>query len=520
MPNRNAAIYFFLTLSATILSPILLQSARGWAIGSETAVTNEHVAHQWIAQEGWKLFNYQFGPSEIDSYVGAPTEYPNGPNTGWIEGVYDEDIRGENPFKYTADANHPSLRHFWAPHTIGWARDYDDGLYTFDSAPNMAIKYFTGGYGFKGSLDSAWGDNPSATVGQGIPQVYSSGATGKGTAYYYFGHTIHLLGDLAVPAHSHADAHLESSWQLANDPDPVHDYVDGTTFDSNGNNGLPSADFDDVNPTRYKMWKFQGGAVGRPGVIASMRSGDLPSPQQVTARYNNDDWPSETMQSVPSGYNAAMLPMYILYAETAREAAHYDTKDYNGQSDQGSRNSDYRTFDFGYYNNFTRTEIEEVADQMVPNAMWVTAAMIRFFYSQVDSTPPGLSWRDLGAVNNPLVFPLGSGGSRSVPIELIVDEPTSGVDQDGFKYFLQKYNGSSWADLGSPRTSSISTILSSLSVGDYRVWAKVENGAGLSGESPFGYFTVAIPEPSAAMLLVLGAAWMLGNSTNRRRHDK
>jgi hypothetical protein len=508
MKHRKSAALLLILISLT-LPLALAQHVWAWAIGSETEVTNEHVAHQYIAQEGWKLFKYQFGPSEIDSYVGAATEYPSGPNTGWIEGVYDEDMRGENPFSYTATANHPSLRHFWAPHTIGWARDFDDGLGTFDSAANMAIKYFTGGYGLKGSLDSAWGDGQGAVVGQGIPQVYSAN---KGTAYYWFGHTIHLVQDLAVPAHSHGDAHQEDVWFLADDPDPVHDYVDGKEFNTNANNGRPYADFNDVNPTRYTMWKFQGNAVGRAGVASSMLSSDLPSPQSIVDKYNNSSWPTETMQSVPSGYTANMLPMYILYAETAREAAQYDTKDYNGQSDQGNRNSDYRTIDptFSYYNNWTQTEIEEVADQMVPNAMYVTAAMIRYFYSRVDSTAPGLSWTNLGGdANNPLNVFASGGLPRSLAVELTVDEPTSGVDQDGFKYFLQKRSGNSWIDIGSPFTTGNSTTLSALSLGDYRVWAKVETGAGLTGESPFGYFTIFVPEPVSCALAAVGAAAML-----------
>src|ERR1044072_8351488 len=118
MIRRNRAA-LLIVLATGLLGATAGQRALGWAIGSETAVTNEHVAHQYIAQEGWKLFKDQFGASEIDSYVGAATEYPSGPNTGWIEGVYDEDIRGENPFSYTATANHPSLRHFWSPHTVG-----------------------------------------------------------------------------------------------------------------------------------------------------------------------------------------------------------------------------------------------------------------------------------------------------------------------------------------------------------------------------------------------------------------
>jgi hypothetical protein len=478
-------------------------------------VTNEGVAHQWASMEGWKLYKHQFGPSEIDNFLGTVREYPGGANNLWIEGVYDQDIRGENPFGYTATVNHPSLRHFWSPRSTSatpgggnYSRDFDDGLLNSDSAANMAMKFFTGGYGLTGALDSAWDDGQDAVVGQGITDLYLGNgvAADKGKAYYWFGQTVHLLQDIAMPAHALADSHQEGVAILPNDPDPVHDYVDGKEFDDNAGNGLPYADFDDVNPTRYQMWAFQpGGAVGRAGVAASMLSAPLPSPMKILSDFNNSVYPAETLNSVPNNANQRVLPYYLLFAETAREGALFDSKDYPGQSDRNNRNRDHRTIDLtgSFYNNWTRVEIEEVADHTYPTAMYATATAIRYFYSQVDSTAPMLAWNGLTTDSTmPLHCMLAPGQStRIVSVDIDGMDDVSGVDLDGFTFRLQKRNGNVWLDLGLPLTTGDQASFGPLGVGDYRIWTRVENGAGLTGDSPFGYFSIAIPEPATVTLL-------------------
>ena len=61
-------------------------------------------AHQWITQQGWRLFQSQFGASEIDGFLGEVKEYNQAAEqqlankTRVIQGVYDEDQGGQNPF--------------------------------------------------------------------------------------------------------------------------------------------------------------------------------------------------------------------------------------------------------------------------------------------------------------------------------------------------------------------------------------------------------------------------------------
>jgi len=524
------------------------ERAGAWATGSDSEITGTGLAHQWAVQEGWKLFQYQFGSSEIDNYIGGVTEFPPGSaadlNSTVIEGVYDEDVVGQNPMGYDTVLNHPSLRHFWAPRSTGgllgsgdYSRNFDEGLgvlgsgaigLSYDSAPNYAIKYFTGGIGFTGKTDSDWGSGGAqgAVAGKGIRDYYLGNGVeqNKQLAYYWFGHVVHLMEDMAVPAHALGDPHLESEFPALNDPDPVHDWVDGKAFSTEGVGGLPHADFNDTNPTRYTLWGFQSGsgAVGRSGVPESMLSAPLLSPQQMRSLYVAGSFAPETMKSVPAGFRNDVLPLYLLFTETARQAALYDSKDVNGQLDQGSRRSGTNIMDtpLNPYNNWTKSEIEEVADHEYPLAMYSTADAIRYFYSQVDNTPPTLSW--LGLPSDELTALQLSLRPEQISLTLLVsllaNDDISGVDQNGFVYHVEKLSGESWSDLGDPMTSSNQATLGAFDEGNYRVWAQVENGAGLTGVSPFGYFNV-VPEPSTVALTMVGLLLLGALSRNLIRRS-
>ena len=77
------------------------------------------------------MFFSQFGSSEIDARLG----FPVGQDRLWIEGIYDEDVNGQNPFGegetvpgVTTRPNAPVLGHFWG-HNSDFSRSYSDGLY-------------------------------------------------------------------------------------------------------------------------------------------------------------------------------------------------------------------------------------------------------------------------------------------------------------------------------------------------------------------------------------------------------
>lgn len=489
----------FTTRSVVVLGAALAlvsppRSARGWAIGEDRS--GNHLAHQWITEQGWLLFKHQFGASEIDAHMGTVTFYEPSSTSLVQEGAYDEDIGGRNPWGETSGLEHPSTRHFW-DHYSDFHRAFDDGIKAYDSAVNRSIKYFTGGVGFTGTTDTDWGSGPgpggTAAAGSGIGAVYAAGQ--KGWAYYWLGHCMHLLQDVAMPAHAHADSHIEGFGPL-DDYDPLHDYVDGRDFSTTNAAGSRGyADFNNINKKRYTLWGFSPGAggVGRLGGSSFLTSGLLNN-AELNQRYYGPGtkFPNETLQSVPAGFSAVYLPMYLVYCETAREGALYDSKDYAGQSDAGTRYTDYRTIDlnFTYYNNWTNTELDQVADVVVPNAMYATAQLIRFFYSRVDPTPPNIAFANLPTdINNPLRVALNPQGNTSVPINLNISDDRSGWKQNGVIYFYRRWTGTAWGPTQSFTTGPNGSIsVSPNSSGWYAVWASIENGAGLTAETPYGYF--------------------------------
>lgn len=470
---------------------------------------NGHLNHQWITLQAHQLFRHQFGPSELDAFIGAVQEYPSGSKSLVTEGAYDEDLAnaGANPFGQAL--THPALRHFW-DHRGDYARDFDDGLLGFDSAPNRGIKYFTGGYGLTGVLDTNWGDGQGAQVGQGIQARYAAG--GPGTAYYWLGHAVHLLEDLALPAHALANEHLQGFGYFDN-PDPVHDWVDGVEFSvaGTGADGRTAAAFDDVATERYRRWTFNAtlGGVGRTDNPASFRAGPLRSPGQLRAAHAAGQLSPLTNASVPDGVNDAMLPVYLLYSETSQVAADFDSRDKNGRIDQGGRRGD------GSYAGWTRTELDQVADVAMPTAMVAAAEMFRFFYAQVDATAPTAELPGLSgdsAAPTPLLLAPGQ-STRSISLTAIAADSVSGVDLDGFTYRYAPWSGSGWGP-ESVLVSGSTAEITGLGEGRYRIWFSVENGGGLSGQSAYAYVLV-VPEPTS--MLASGITILLIGSLRRRR---
>ena len=98
----------------------------------------------------------------------------------------------------------PYLRHFWDRGHLDNATPLEGGLLSNDTAVNRAYKYWTGGYGWDGSYDNEW-DDGYGIKGKGAIQLYMDG--NKNNAYRYLGHIVHLLTDMALPAHVLNDLH-------------------------------------------------------------------------------------------------------------------------------------------------------------------------------------------------------------------------------------------------------------------------------------------------------------------------
>jgi hypothetical protein len=330
----------------------------------------------------------------------------------------------------------------------------------------------------------------------------------KGRAYYWLGNAAHLLQDLSLPVHSHADSHIELAAAI-DDPDPVHDWVDGRPFRTDGDQTMGArgtAAFDDTTAMRWQQWAYHDGqkAIGRLNGTVPNDSDPLRSPADFLALRPN--LPMEQANSIPPRPTVAAnqpvydqaLPLYILELTLAGRVDDFDGDDSNGQVDVGARRNAANDNDMNQYNNWTQLELNTVADVAATSAIRGTAELIRYFYSLVDPTAPDIAIQGLSDVEaNPTIFQVGV-----YPIDATASDPTSGYDLDGFRFTVEKFDGTNWV-LHFMTTPTTPAFQFGASVeGLFRMSATVENGGGLLGMSPFGYFQV-VPEPGSLALLMM-----------------
>lgn len=540
--TRFAALALLTALGLATELPPVFGYATGDAAGGK-------LSHQWITAQGWQLYRSQFGPSEIDGFLGLSTIYPTAAMSTVMEGIFAEDEQERNPYGQGATpvlgaVNHPSLRHFWTPNA-DFSRNFDRGLelfippiivppvifpprtVTYDSAANRGIKYFTGGRDAVGVADPEWGGGQGAMANIGIEQYYNL-PTRRDDAYYYLGHAAHLLQDLTLPAHSQGDQHLEVSGVGVN-PDPVHDWVDGIDFSSSiFTNPARRASFDDVNGVRYGRWRFiaSSGGVGRPENAASILTGDLRSPSQMLdLAFNSTLDDPEIIASIPGALLNSIRPLYYQMLESASISDDFDARNAKGQVDLGNRGDLNGIIpDLNNYDNWTPAELDGVADVVVPRAMRATAELFRFFYSRVDPTPPELEVLGFSpSADHPTAVIIQPG--ESVVVKFLGTDLVSGIDLDGFDVSVAMFNPATMT-WGAAIERNNRTLpgggpigmesFQNLAHGLYRARVANENGGGFRGQSAFAYFQV-VPEPATLALAALAAAWPATRRLRGRR---
>ncbi|MFO0888288.1 MAG: hypothetical protein U0790_03975 [Isosphaeraceae bacterium] len=438
------------------------------------SVAYAQTVHRWISQRGYDAFTTAFGPTEMSDYVDR-----------FIQGSDDEDTPGKNPFgNDNAITNHPSVNHFWA-HSADFSRTFDDGLFLNDSAPNRAVKYVTGGLGYDKTFDPHWKE----TVGMGVVGLVP---TEPGKAFDYLGHVVHLVQDMAVPAHSHADPHLETP-EFAGipgvevDPDPYHDWVDGRPFSTSlAVAGSPRrlSSFEDLNSARWLNYAppldATAGTIRPPGKIAQ-------------------------------GFRHGVLdvqPLYALFSQTAEASEVYDTLDYVGRNSPGTRTPRGPVLGVGGrqyepaapYSSFSRDELDRMARVLVPKSITATAETIRYLFGVLDGDAPIL--RFLGATSSSPDAPTFT-TSSSIRLEATAQDKNavSGVGRFHLRY-RELAPGvptwSAWNDWdGEPEIDRQDTVahLSATFAGKlgyrYEFRFAAEDGAGNEGESPSSVVEIA-----------------------------
>jgi hypothetical protein len=431
--------------STEALEPRLLLYANGL----------DQPVHEYITEQAYNFFRNRFGPTELDTYIGASeTDYTSGSNSRVIEGAFDEDEGGQNPWGETGIPNGPFNRHFWE-HDQQFNRVFDDGLTlysgvvpltNFDAAPNRAEKYFSGGYGVNDAYDSDW-DNNGTVAGQGITWSYEHNQ--KPRAYYWLGHVAHLLQDMTVPVHSHGDPHLTLV-----DDDVYHSYIDDG---------------------RWGNWGFPSSAQGNPS---------------------------------PGGEIRVITDLYALFSEVADASDDYDTSDvpsdgpawkFDGQEDGGQRRA----------GGFSEQEAEQIADEMMPLAMKATAELFRYFYSLVDTDAPTVTVLKLSA--NPAAP--SKVYATSLDVRATATDSVSGVDKQSFQFVTERLAGSTWVPGPESEVGDYDAKIENLQPGNYRIFAKATDGAGRTGTSAPRYFQV-FPASTTATGETVSGAFPIGGSQN------
>lgn len=160
--------------------------------------------HKIISYEASLL---QGVPSEIGVYVGVPEACTFGFRDSICEGVYDEDAGRDprtnpaNPFSWLGMLNWGT--HFWDPdegHSGGLLEEVDGIPVNLES---------------KNAFQRAW------ELYQSAVSIYS---TDPLAAYYLLGRAIHLIGDMATPAHVHLDPHISDA--AVTGDDSFEEYLD------------------------------------------------------------------------------------------------------------------------------------------------------------------------------------------------------------------------------------------------------------------------------------------------------
>lgn len=323
--------------------------------------------HVWIAEQGYDFFSRQFGETALTTYLGD-----------FIDGDFNEDEQGRTPFSGEGSvADHPSYKHFWA-HDGSYARAFDDGLAGYDSAPNRAIQYITGGIQYDGD------PNPDWLTASGAAGFYS--ANQRRIAFDYLGHAVHLLQDLSLPAHAHADPHLDVPGGPYVDPDPYHDWVDGLVFSPRiGDTGniLRLSFFTD--PARNRWLDYAIPITADSSVIRSAY----------------DIYPAFVPGVGGVGVTGVDVePLYQMLLSTAGLADDHDTIDYVGQVDGGSVRGSPSELFAAPYSRFSGNELDAMAKQLVPRSILDTAELIRYFYGVVDQEGPTVKLVDLDELVN------------------------------------------------------------------------------------------------------------------------
>jgi uncharacterized repeat protein (TIGR02543 family) len=377
--------------------------------------------HQWIAREAYNYFVSQIEGSELGDYLGTISGSFITANADLLEGTFAEDRSNRDPlFQGSGDPdpiNGPFMRHF-CKGADGSELEY--GLFwdIYDSAYEQGIRIWD---------DYAKPDYPG----------------NKPRAYYRFGHVVHLLTDMTVPAHTHNDEHPIS--------EPYEDSI-------GANEWFKSWYFGCTRSNLSSVWDYP----------LSVDYSDLRSIFYTTANYTED----------------------------------YDSGDVSGDVSKGSSPyypADYpatwhRPGEVSRDGGMSSTELTITGDDLMPYAIRRMADLYRFWYKEVDSSDPlvDLTYPTSGEANDPTIH------NTLSAFDLIASagDGESGILKNGCQFVWAYWTGSAWSGWSavspSPTTSFVPfTPTQGETLYAFQVLA--ENGGGHQAWSAVKYLRVIIP---------------------------
>ena len=377
--------------------------------------------HQWIAQEAYNYFVSQVEGSELGTYLGTISGSFITANSDLLEGTFAEDRSNRDPlFQGSGDPDPldgPFMRHF-CKGADGSELEY--GLFwdIYDSAYEQGILIWD---------DYAKPDYPG----------------NKPRAYYRFGHVVHLLSDMTVPAHVHNDEHPLS--------EPYEDSIGANEW--------------------FKLWYF-GCTRSSLGSVweypLSVDYSDLRSIFYTTANYTED----------------------------------YDSEDASGDVSKGSSPyypADYPTTwhrpgEVSRDGGMSSTELTITGDDLMPYAIRRMADLYRLWYKEVDSSAPlvDLTYPTSEDAGDPTIHNTLS----AFDLTASAGDGESGILKNGYQFVWAYWTGSAWSGWSavapSPTTNSVSfTPTQGETLYAFRVLA--ENGGGHQAWSDAKYMRVFIP---------------------------
>lgn len=303
------------------------------------------------------------------------------------------------------------------------------------------LRHFCAG-GDGSELDDGWlGYDSAATQASRYWGTYVVGrfAAARGASYYYLGHVAHLLADMTVPAHVHNDEHGTA-------PDAYEDWIAAGARFRNYVTGSP------LGPNT--SW-----SIVLPSTLRSL----FELTADYTEDYRSDDGAGEAAAEYPAGY---------------RQASRHHPESVTGTGD------------------LTASQCAVVGADLMPWAIEQTAALFRFFYSQVDTTPPSVRISNLVQHDpgNPEVT-----YSPTILVDSAAEDPESGVGVGLYTFeYQQKAPGGDWSSWQTFAQGGDITTFTGTSGYTYGFRVKAQSGAGSIGTSDVSYVLVRICPPGDA----------------------